>query len=199
LRQPGGRLTVYDVGQRLSLPLADHLFPFTDVCMISRTASRTMVKSVAVLEAVKGGIVLLAGFGLLSLLHHDLRALAMSLVGWLRLDPEREYTRVFINAAGNVTDKRLWFIAGFGFLYSVFRFVEAYGLWKGRGWAEWLAVASGAMYLPVEGYELAQRFTWIRFTALTANLAVVVLMAVVIWQNHERRTEAIAVVGDDAG
>jgi uncharacterized membrane protein (DUF2068 family) len=156
------------------------------VDMISRTASRTLVKSVAIFEAVKGGIVLLAGFGLLSLLHHDLRALAGALVGWLHLDPAKHFASVFIEAAAKVTDTRLWYIAGFGFVYAAFRFTEAYGLWRARTWAEWLAVVSGSLYVPIEVYELLQRFTWIRLTALTANLVVVILMVMVLWQNRSR-------------
>jgi uncharacterized membrane protein (DUF2068 family) len=155
--------------------------------MISRTASRTLVKSVAVFEAIKGGIVLLAGFGVLSLVGRDLRSLANSLVGWLHLDPNRHFASVFIEAASNTTDTRLWFIAGFGFVYAAFRFCEAYGLWKSRAWAEWLALVSGGIYLPVETYELIRRVTWIRVTTLVANLAVVILMAIVLWQNRRRQ------------
>ena len=145
-----------------------------------------MVKTVAVFEAVKGGILLLAGFGVLSLLHRDLRALALSLVGALHIDPSHHFASVFIEAAANTTDKRLWAIAGFGFVYSAFRFIEGYGLWKARAWAEWLALVSGGIYLPVEIYELFRRVTWIRVTALSANLAVVILMAIVLMQNRQR-------------
>jgi uncharacterized membrane protein (DUF2068 family) len=141
------------------------------------------VKSVALFEATKGVIVLLAGFGLLSLLHHDLRALALDLVGRLHLDPERHYARGFINAAANTTDSRLWFIASIGFVYAAFRFVEAYGLWFCRTWAEWLALISGGIYLPLEAYELFRRVTWMRATALVANLVVVALIALVLWRN----------------
>lgn len=145
-----------------------------------------MVKTVAIFEAIKGGLVLLAGFGLLSLLHRDLRALATNFVDWLHLDPTKHYAMAFIDAAAALTDKRLWFIASFGCLYAAFRFTEAYGLWKARTWAEWLAVVSGMIYLPVEAFELWQKFTWIRVTALTVNLAVVLLMVIVLLQNRQR-------------
>lgn len=137
----------------------------------------------ALFEAAKGLIVLLAGFGVLSLLHHDLRALAMALVGRLHIDPTRHYASVFIEAASNTTDARLWFIAIIGFVYALFRFVEAYGLWFCRTWAEWLAVISGGIYLPLEVYELFRRITWMRVTALVANLVVVGAIALVLWRN----------------
>jgi uncharacterized membrane protein (DUF2068 family) len=151
--------------------------------VLSSNASRKVLKSVALFEAAKGLIVLLAGFGLLSLLHHDLRALAMALVGRLHLDPNRHFASVFIEAASKTTDGRLWFIAIIGFVYALFRFVEAYGLWFCRTWAEWLAVISGGIYLPLEVYELFRRVTWMRVTALVANLVVVAAIALVIWRN----------------
>lgn len=160
--------------------------------MISSGASRKVVRSVALFEATKGAIVLLAGFGLLSLLHHDLRSLALALVGRLHLDPTHHLPSVFIEAASHVTDARLWFMAAIGFVYAGFRFVEAYGLWFVRTWAEWMALISGAVYLPLEIYELLRHATWIRATALVANLVVVVLIAVVLWRNHKIRAAAKA-------
>ena len=151
-----------------------------------------MVKTVAVFEAVKGGILLLAGFGVLSLLHRDLRALALSLVGALHMDPTHHFASVFIEAAAKTTDARLWAIAAFGFVYSAFRFIEGYGLWKSRSWAEWLALVSGGIYLPVEIFELTRKITWIRVTTLTANLAVVLLMTMVLLQNRQRDEAAEA-------
>jgi len=160
--------------------------------VLSTNASRKVVKSVALFEATKGVIVVLAGFGLLSLLHHDLRALAIALVGRLHLDPTRHYARGFIDAAANTTDSRLWFAALIGFVYSAFRFVEAYGLWFCRTWAEWLALVSGGVYLPLEVYELYRRVTWMRATALVANLVVVALIALVLWRNKHPATKSSA-------
>lgn len=137
----------------------------------------------ALFEATKGVIVLLAGFGLLSLLHHDLRALAIALVGRLHLEASHHYPSVFIEAASRTTDSRLWFIAVIGFVYAAFRFVEAYGLWFCRTWAEWLALISGGIYLPLEVYEVFRRLTWMRVSALVANIVVVIAIALVLWRN----------------
>ena len=61
-------------------------------------------------------------------------------------------------------------------LYALVRFIEAYGLWRARLWAEWLAAASGAIYVPFELYELSRGVSWIKLAALAANLAVVAFM-----------------------
>jgi len=42
-----------------------------------------------------------------------------------------------------------------------------------RAWAEWFAIVSGCIYLPVEAYELIERLTLIRAGALVVNLLTV--------------------------
>jgi len=156
--------------------------------MISARASKTVVRSVAIFEATKGAVVLLAGFGVLSLLHHDIRVAAAALVGRLHLNPTHRFESSFIEAASRVTDTGLWLMASIGFLYALFRFLEAYGLWSGRRWAEWLAVVSGGLYLPLEIYELIQRYTWVRVSALVVNLVVVGMMTVVLVKDKKPKS-----------
>lgn len=131
------------------------------------------VRTVAVFEAAKGVLVLVAGFSLLSLVHHDVQHTAETIVRHLHLNPARHYPRVFIEAAGRVTSSRLWLLAGGAFAYSLVRFVEAYGLWHLRPWAEWFAIISGGLYLPVEIYELFRRPTRVKAVILLGNLLVV--------------------------
>jgi uncharacterized membrane protein (DUF2068 family) len=161
--------------------------------MISAKASKTVVRSVAIFEATKGAIVLLAGFGVLSLLHRDIRVAAAALVGRLHLNPADGFQRSFIEAAARVTNTGLWMIASIGFLYALFRFLEAYGLWSGRRWAEWLAVVSGGLYVPLEIYELIQRHTWVRASALIVNLVVVGVMTAVLVRDIKQKSHAEAV------
>ena len=149
--------------------------------------SKTVVKLVAIFEAIKATLVLLAGFGVLSLVHRNLRLIAAAVIGRLHLDPTRRFAGSFIEAAAHVTDARLWLFAGVGFLYALFHFVEAYGLWFGRAWAEWLAVVSGGLLLPFEVYELVEKFTWVRVGTFTLNVIIVVAMALVLAKNQKLR------------
>ena len=73
-----------------------------------------------------------------------------------------------------------------------FRLAEAYGLWKEKAWAEWLALVSGAIYVPVEIYELAKKVTWIRAGALITNLVIVAFMAHILWRSKRRKLEEAA-------
>ena len=124
-------------------------------------------------EAAKGALVVAAGLGLLSLLHHDLQAVAERLVQHSHLNPAHHYPQIFIQAASRMNDSRLVTLAVLAFLYSALRFVEAYGLWHMRTWAEWLAIVAGSAYLPIEVYEMWQRTTWMRGFVLLTNVFIV--------------------------
>jgi uncharacterized membrane protein (DUF2068 family) len=134
------------------------------------------LRSVAIVEFTKGVIVLLAGVGALSLVHRDVWDVAESFLHLLRIDPHRHYAQVFLRLAEDATDKRLWLIAAAATGYSVLRFVEAYGLWHIRPWAEWVALVSGAIYLPFEIRELIHHPRAVSFVVFFVNIIVVLFM-----------------------
>ncbi len=134
------------------------------------------LRGVAVLELAKGLVVLLVGFGVVSLLHRDAWDTAVNLLRILHVSPERHFAQVFLNLVDNVTDARLWAVAAGAAAYSTLRFLEAYGLWYVRAWAQWIALVSGALYLPFEMYELVRRPTLLHVVILAANLSIVLYM-----------------------
>ena len=136
-------------------------------------ASLTALHFVALLEVTKGILVLLAGFGVLALVHHDVRQAAEDLVRLFHLNPASNTPRIFIDAASQLTDARLWTLAGAALAYASIRLVEAAGLWLHKPWAEWLGVVTGGIYIPIEVFELAQKVTWARMAILAVNLLVV--------------------------
>jgi uncharacterized membrane protein (DUF2068 family) len=137
---------------------------------------KNALRLVALLELIKGLLVLAVGFGVLSLVHRDAWDVAAALLRFLHVSQDRRYAQVFLDLADHVTDAKLWAVAAGAAVYSTFRFVEAYGLWKARPWAEWVALFLGAFYLPFEVYELLHRITTVRVAALTINLAIVLYM-----------------------
>ena len=151
---------------------------------------------VALFEAVKGAIVIAAGFGLLTLLHRDVRRIAESLVTRLHLDPQRHLTGLFLDAASRVTDARLWGLALLAVVYASLRVAEAYGLWNERRWAAWLGTASGAIYVPVEVYELIGRPSWIKAGTLVLNIGVVIYL---LWTLRRSTNLAHAAAREGSG
>jgi uncharacterized membrane protein (DUF2068 family) len=147
--------------------------------MVTRRFTESGIRTVALLEAGKGALVMVAGFGLLSLLHKDIQHAAESIVRHLHLNPARHVPRVFIDAATKMTEKKLWLLAAGAFAYAAARGVEAYGLWRLRPWAEWFAIVSGGIYLPVEIYELIRHATALKAAILLGNVAIVLYVGYV--------------------
>jgi uncharacterized membrane protein (DUF2068 family) len=149
------------------------------------------IRAVAIFEAIKGVFVLAAGFGLLSLLHKDAHRIACEFISKVHLNPAQKYPKIFIDLADHITDGKLWFFASLALIYSAFRFVEGYGLWKERVWAEWLAVVSGMIYLPIEVYEICVKVSFVSVFALAANIVVVGVVAYVLIQKQEPQDKNI--------
>jgi uncharacterized membrane protein (DUF2068 family) len=129
------------------------------------------------------------GLCALLLVHKDLWLLAESLLALLHINTDRRSAQIFLDFADNVTDARLWAAARIAFAYAVLRFTEAYGLWKGRQWAEWFALISGTLLLPLEVRELMRGITVFRSVFFVGNLAIVLYMLYVIRCNRRERRE----------
>jgi uncharacterized membrane protein (DUF2068 family) len=134
------------------------------------------LRTIAVVEAAKGALVLVAGLGLLSLVHHDAQRMAEALVAHSHLNPASRYPRIFLDFAAQVTDTRLMLAALGAATYAGLRFVEAYGLWRARSWAEWFAAIGGAIYLPFEAFEVYRTGSWMSVGVLLVNAAIVAVM-----------------------
>jgi len=145
------------------------------------------LRVIAMVELSKGALILLAGFGLFSLIHHDVQQIAEEIVRHFHLNPASRYPRIFIDLAGRLSDKSLWWLASFAFFYAGLRFIEAYGLWRGRRWAEWFAVVSGAIYIPIELFELLAGISWIKVMTFVVNVGIVSYVGLSLWQSERNR------------
>lgn len=151
--------------------------------------SRT-IRAVAAFEALKGVVVLLASSAVLSLAHHDLHALALSLVEHTHLNPAAKYPQIFLSAANDLHNMHLLSLALGAAGYALLRFVEAYGLYRERAWAELLAAVSGAIYVPFELMAFWRAPTALHFSLLALNLGVVAVMVFSLWRRRERARTA---------
>jgi len=153
---------------------------------------RRVLRAVASFEFVKGVFVVLMGFCALALVHKDVWLIAESLLALFHVSTDRRSAQVFLDFADNVTDARLWAAARIAFAYAALRFTEAYGLWKERTWAEWVAFVSGTLLLPLEVREILRGVTVLRCSLFVGNVAVVVYMLYVILGNRRERRSAVS-------
>ena len=139
---------------------------------------------VAIFEATKGILILVAGIGLLRLVHQDVQATAGKLIAHLHLNPARHHPEIFINALNTVSDVHLWALACLAFVYALFRIAEGYGLWFEKTWAEWLAALTGAIYIPFEVIHLIHSLTILNVSILVVNIAIVAFMVWLLWKRN---------------
>ena len=145
------------------------------------------LRCIAVFEAAKGLLVLAATGGLISLRHTDLHAAADAFLLRHGVNPERHYTRLFIESMAKATNHHVGEIAAVGFAYVLIRLVEAYGLWQGKHWAEWFAVISAGIYLPLEFQHFAHHPNALNAGLILFNVVIILYLARLLNQQRAER------------
>jgi uncharacterized membrane protein (DUF2068 family) len=147
----------------------DHLIPGSK----EHRARLQALRTVALMELVKGVVVLAA---IISLYWVDPSDVAGAFLNYLHISPDRHFAHMLFRLADRLSNVRLWHLILGASIYSGLRFAEAFGLWRARAWAEWIALVSGAIYLPYEIARLAHRVTLLHVSIFLVNLAVVAFM-----------------------
>jgi uncharacterized membrane protein (DUF2068 family) len=149
------------------------------------------LRGIAVVEAGKGLLAIMVGIWLLSLLHKDIQNVAEHLLRFLhrifRLNPDGHLARAIVRGARRVTPANLHLWIGGTVLYAAIRFTEGVGLWLEKAWAEWFALISGCLYIPIEVYELARHATPIKWAVFATNVLIVVYLAWLLRDSHKQR------------
>lgn len=150
---------------------------------IEETPGGIGLRLLAVFEASKGLLVLLVALGLSSMAHRRITPLEVLLdhEGWLT---HHHLSGVIIRAVSHLNDSTLVLLAWAALAYAAVRFIEAYGLWHRRRWAEWFALLSTAMYLPWEIVEVIRRPSPVKYGLAAISLAVCFYLG---WRRYRAR------------
>lgn len=145
------------------------------------------LRSIAFFEAVKGALVTAAASGLVSLRHTDLHAATDAFLLRHGINPERHYMRLFIEGVARATNHHVGEIAAIAFAYALIRFIEAYGLWREKHWAEWFAVVSAGIYLPLELTHFGRHPTLFNAGVILVNMLIILYLATLLGQQRAER------------
>ncbi len=135
------------------------------------------LKVIIAQKFIVGIIEFALALGVLAFLDKDIGALAEWLAGYFSLDMENSYVRYFVEKAGLIGNNTIMGASGVLFLLGVLAFVEGYGLYIRRRWAEWLTVVSTSLFIPFELYEVIREITLVKVGILVFNCAVVYYLA----------------------
>ena len=157
--------------------------------MPNAQGQRNALHAIAAFEATKGAAALAGLIGMLDLLHRDVRAVVMALIGRFGLDPEAHYPSLLLHYADLLPDADVHLLVMLGSAYIALRFVEATGLWLGRAWGEYLGALSGGIYIPFELIHFIHEPSVVNAGVVLLNAVIVAYLARALWQRHQRKAQ----------
>ncbi|HEX3776940.1 MAG TPA: DUF2127 domain-containing protein [Polyangiaceae bacterium] len=157
--------------------------------MAERT--RRGIIAIGVMKLFKALALIVAGIGLLSLLHRDAAETVRHWIEYIRMDPhDRLIDHLLEKIAG--VDHRTMRRLGIGTLFYAAVFcTEGMGLLLKQHWAEYLTTGVTASFLPLEIYELVRHPSVAKTFVVLLNIAVVIYLVreIRIERQHKRQSE----------
>jgi len=136
---------------------------------------------IALLEASKAMLALLAATGLEVLGPQPLRHGIMALIRRLSLDPDHGTLPSLLHM---ISPDAVHLAAAGMIGYGLLHLVEAWGLWRAKAWASWLGCLTAALYLPFDIFAIIRHPGWPSWTILAINLIVVYVLARDLRKRH---------------
>jgi uncharacterized membrane protein (DUF2068 family) len=161
---------------------------------MSRTNPKTPVglKIIAGAKILKGALLCFLSLGVLDLVHRDVAAFALHLVQILRISPENRYVHLLLEKLGVIDPATIRHLGELSALDATTQLIEGLGLWFGAVWAEYVVVVSSGIFIPEECIALRNHFSWVRFSILLINAAILAYVVWVVWNRHLLRKAARA-------
>ena len=129
---------------------------------------------IALIEAVKGVLAVVAGSGLAILGPAPLQHWVRILIARFELDPQHGALALF---AQSISPGAVRWAAAVVTAYGILHLLEAWGLWRAKVWASWLGCLTAALYLPLDIFALSKHPGWATVAVLAINLIVVWVLA----------------------
>jgi uncharacterized membrane protein (DUF2068 family) len=133
----------------------------------------TGVLLIGLFKLLKGLMLVAVGVGALKLLHRDVATVVEHWVEVLRVDPDNRFIHRVLLKVFAVSPRQLKELSIGTFFYAALLLTEGIGLLMRKHWAEYFTVITTAALIPLELYELAEKFTITRIAVTVINVAIV--------------------------
>ena len=128
---------------------------------------------ISIEKTVKAVILIIVGLKLATLVNQDVHTWAADFVTRHGIDIGNRFVHAALERLVGITSSQILTFSIVAFFYSSVLLVEAVGLWLQKRWAEYLTAISTALLMPLEIYEIYERFTWVRVAILLINAFIV--------------------------
>lgn len=149
---------------------------------------------IVVFKAFLGVLYVAVGIGAFSLLDRNIEAVLVQLVDTISLDRDSHLVESAFKLLPMVTPSLLRNIAIGTLAYGTIEFIQAFGLYYRKLWAEWLIIVFTILLIPIELYEIYKHATPVKFVVLALNIVIVVYL----WK-RQRAAEAAHAAQDSGG
>ncbi len=136
---------------------------------------------IALLEASKAVLALLAATGLEVLGPQPLRDGVNALIRRFSLDPDHGTLPSLLNM---ISPDAVHLAAAAMVAYGILHLFEAWGLLRAKAWASWLGCVTAGIYLPFDIFAIIRHPGWASWSVLVINLIVVGVLARDIRKRH---------------
>lgn len=140
------------------------------------TSHQTSLVFIAGFKTVKGLLLLLAGLGLLRLVHAEIATLFSLLIEALHVDADSRILHALVLKVDALQPHTVLVMGVISLGYAGLLLIEGVGLWFEASWAAYLTVISTSLLLPFELYEVVQQVPAFRIGVLLLNLVIVVYL-----------------------
>lgn len=144
-------------------------------------------------KTIKAIVLIVVGLKLLSLVNQDVHAWASDFVTRHGIDITNRYVHSALEKLVGVDNSQIVTWSSIAFFYSCVLLIEATGLWLQKRWAEYFTAISTGLLLPIEIYEIYERFTWVRVAILLINIFIVWYLATRL---RDEKKEIVEFTGD---
>ena len=145
--------------------------PALDTQFIKRRAPALWV--IIGVKLGKALLLLLLTAVLFNLIGKDVGDAFDNLLRFVQLDPSQRFFAWLGGQLDKITQANLKWLASGSLLYALLLLVEGVGLIRRSWWAVWLAIGETAFFIPLEIFELLEKFTALMFSILALNSLIV--------------------------
>ncbi|MBI3577312.1 DUF2127 domain-containing protein [Candidatus Gottesmanbacteria bacterium] len=136
-------------------------------------ALSTFLRFIIVEKAIKSIVLFVLAFSIFPIFSAETVLLARQLARQSHLFSNARFVTSFIRFLNQTREQRLLLFSIFFLGWGLLELVEAVGIFKRRRWAEYLAVVTASLFIPIEIRTVAIRFTMEKLGFLVFNIILV--------------------------
>ena len=133
---------------------------------------------IAAERALRAVLLVAVGIVLLTHLHENWARDVTDVTRSAGLNPKSNWIQRILHDAAKLSAGRTLVFGIIAVAYAGLEGTEAYGLWKGRRWAEWLTVLATSLLLIPEIWALTKGASVLKVGGLIVNIAIVAYLLV---------------------